>query len=95
MAEASGLSQLSERFECVVCHDTLFNPKDLLCQHSICNDCLDGLVVFEKDGSGTIQCPHGCNGTIKLGANDSVNSILSLNYGTQNVLLLIKESKEK
>ena len=93
MAEA--FKVLFESFKCVVCHDTLFNPKDLLCRHSICNDCLDGLVVFEKDGSGTIQCPHGCNGTIKLGASDSVNSILSLTYATQNVLRFIKETKEK
>ena len=62
MAEASfQVSKLTERFECIVCHDTLSQPKDLPCRDSICNDCLDGLVVFEKGGSGTIQCPQGFN----------------------------------
>ena len=49
-----------------MCHDTIFNPKDLPCPHSICNDCLDELVVFQEDGSGMIQWPHGCDGMSRL-----------------------------
>ena len=41
-------------------------------RHSICNDCLDGLVVFQKDGSGILPCLRGCYENIKIGANDSV-----------------------
>jgi len=51
-------SGLEELYQCSVCLEIFENPYTLPCQHSLCKECLDGLV--QVNVSVTIKCPL-CN----------------------------------
>ena len=43
MAERSALEQVDEQLTCNVCLEQFTNPKYLLCMHSFCLKCIEGL----------------------------------------------------
>ena len=94
MAE-SIITQLSGKLECMICHQTLFNPRNLPCHHSFCQTCLDNIITFKKNGSGRITCPmNNCPEVVNVGVTESVSTKLGVNYTTQNVLDFLRESKQ-
>lgn len=49
-------SSLRKLCECPVCLEILNNPRTLQCEHSICKECLDNLVIFSGSFL-SITCP--------------------------------------
>ena len=41
-------SSLRKLCECPVCLEILNNPRTLQCEHSLCKECLDNLVIFTE-----------------------------------------------
>lgn len=80
-------SELVQAFDCAICMDRLDVPKLLKCHHSFCENCLDKLIVFKGDGSGTIICPF-CNSVTGIDADKTANDLPS-NYQLQTVLDII------
>ena len=90
MAEAI-LKKITDNMKCNLCHELLFNPKTLPCRHTYCNGCLDAIVVFQNNGSATLQCPEECKGNANVDAMSSVNSTLASSFELQRVLNSVKE----
>ena len=49
-------SSLRKLCECPVCLEILNNPRTLQCEHSLCKECLDNLVIFTESFLSVI-CP--------------------------------------
>ena len=96
MAESILVTKLSKGVECIVCKKTLFDPRSLPCLHTCCLACSDEIVVFHKDGSGKLKCPSSeCNGVVNISTNETLSSKLLLNYVVQNILDILKDSKDR
>uniref|UniRef100_A0A1X7TUW3 RING-type domain-containing protein n=1 Tax=Amphimedon queenslandica TaxID=400682 RepID=A0A1X7TUW3_AMPQE len=52
-----GLLKLEEQLTCPVCLDRYTNPKILPCHHSLCEHCLEGLVLDKKNETYYLSCP--------------------------------------
>ena len=70
-------SQLKSNLECGVCLNLLDNPKDLVCGHTFCKDCIDGLLKFKEDGSADISCPNRCKEVTYIDAQNTANDLRS------------------
>ena len=93
MAE-SFITKLSSKVECFICHKILFKPRNLSCNHTFCQACLDEIIIFDKNGCGKLQCPmNECNGSASIGTTETVGLKLPVNYSLQHVLDMLKESK--
>ncbi len=57
MAEKS-LQKLEDQLNCAICLDTYTNPKQLLCYHVYCQQCLAYLVIREQSGNLIVTCPN-------------------------------------
>ena len=53
----SALRELEQQLTCPVCLDIYTNPKSLLCLHSFCQHCLEGLSVNAQGNKHYIKCP--------------------------------------
>uniref|UniRef100_A0A1X7UGA6 RING-type domain-containing protein n=1 Tax=Amphimedon queenslandica TaxID=400682 RepID=A0A1X7UGA6_AMPQE len=57
LSSSPGLLKLEEQLTCPVCLDHYTNPKTLLCLHSFCQHCLEGLPLDKKNGTYYLSCP--------------------------------------
>ena len=80
MADDAGMRNVIKHLECSICLELFENPRELACRHIFCKCCLDEIVKFNEDGSGKINCPHGCNDNTILGADKTTNDIGSSIY---------------
>ena len=51
------LEKLEDRLTCAICLDTFKDPKLLQCFHVYCKDCLQQLVVTDRQGQLSLRCP--------------------------------------
>ena len=51
------LEKLEDQLTCAICLDTFKDPKMLNCFHVFCKDCLQRLVVTDKQGQFSLCCP--------------------------------------
>ena len=56
-SSSSGLLKLEEQLTCPVCLEHYTNPKILLCHHSFCQHCLEGLPLDKKNETYYLSCP--------------------------------------
>lgn len=77
--------QLSALLECKICMDTYDNPKFLSCGHTYCKNCLDDILVFQKNGSAEICCPLKCKSVVTIAKNDTT-SFLATNYPLSDII---------
>ena len=56
-SSSPGFLKLEEQLTCPVCLDHYTNPKTLLCLHSFCQDCLEGLPLDKKNETYYLSCP--------------------------------------
>ncbi|XP_057304339.1 E3 ubiquitin-protein ligase Midline-1-like isoform X2 [Hydractinia symbiolongicarpus] len=77
--------QLSALLECKICMDTYDNPKLLSCGHTYCKNCLDDILVFQKNGSAEIRCPLKCKSVVTIAEKDTT-SLLSTNYSLSDII---------
>ncbi len=52
------LEKLEDQLSCSICLDTYTNPKQLLCHHVYCQQCLVKLVVRDQQGQLALTCPN-------------------------------------
>ncbi|XP_057302903.1 ankyrin-1-like [Hydractinia symbiolongicarpus] len=69
----------SEFLRCKICLDTYDEPKNLICGHTYCKNCLDNILVFKEDGSAEINCPLKCKLSVTTDKDDTTSS-LPTNY---------------
>ena len=51
------LEKLEDQLTCAICLDTFKDPKLLQCFHVYCKDCLQRLVVTDRQGQLSLRCP--------------------------------------
>ena len=56
-SSSPGLLKLEEQLTCPVCLEHYTNPKILLCHHSFCQHCLEGLPLDKKNETYYLSCP--------------------------------------
>ena len=57
MAVEEVLEKIEEQLRCSVCLETYTNPKQLLCHHVYCVDCLRPPLVKSRQGQLSVTCP--------------------------------------
>lgn len=75
MASSVEPAKLAKILECKICYDTYYKPKQLICGHTYCQDCLDGIVMFNKDGSAQLNCPLRCTKKTIIERNETTSSL--------------------
>ena len=71
------LKKLEDQLTCAVCLDAFKEPKLLQCFHVFCKDCLQRLVVKEKQGQLSLRCPKYRQSTILPPTATDVSSLQS------------------
>ena len=51
------LKKLEDQLTCAICLDAFKDPKLLQCFHVYCKDCLQRLVVQDRQGQLSLRCP--------------------------------------
>ncbi|XP_057300587.1 E3 ubiquitin-protein ligase TRIM56-like [Hydractinia symbiolongicarpus] len=85
--------ELTSLLECKICLETYEKPKHLNCGHSFCQECLDGILKFEVDGSAQIKCPLRCSKKTMIDQKETT-SYLSTNFGLTCILDEINKDKK-
>ena len=57
MAESWAAKKLEDQLTCAICLDVFKDPKLLKCFHVYCKDCLQRLVVQDRQGQLSLSCP--------------------------------------
>ena len=70
------LKKLEDQLTCAVCLDDFKQPKMLNCFHVFCEQCLQRLVVQEKQGQVSLRCPT-CRRSTLLPSATSVSGLQS------------------
>ena len=70
------LKKLEDQLTCAVCLDDFKQPKMLNCFHVFCEQCLQRLVVQERQGQVSIRCPT-CRRSTLLPSATSVSGLQS------------------
>ena len=55
------LKKLEDQLTCAICLDAFKDPKLLQCFHVYCKDCLQQLVVKNRQGQLSLRCPTADN----------------------------------
>ena len=83
MADPAALKKLENQLNCPICLDTYTDPKQLLCQHVYCQQCLHRQVNRERQGQ--LRCPNcrqvtpvPANGVAGLPAAFHINPLLDI-----------------
>ena len=92
MAEAEALKKLQDQLKCPVCLDTFTDPKQLLCNHIYCRQCLRRLVDRDQQGQLILTCPN-CRHITPVPAN-GVHAGLQPAFQTNHLLDILKEHKK-
>lgn len=69
---------LAAVLECKICLDTFHKPKYLICCHTYCQDCLDGILVFGEDGSAELPCPLRCDKKTVIDQHETTSSLINV-----------------
>ena len=93
MADAAALNDILKNLECAICLETVENPRRLLCEHSFYKKCIDGLLVFEANGSASITCPQKCAKRSKIG-KDKTTSDLGVDFMMKGILDSLGDRKK-
>ena len=70
------LEKLEDQLTCAVCLDAFKDPKMLNCFHVFCKDCLQRLVVKDRQGQPSLCCPT-CRRSTPLPPTTSVSGLQS------------------
>ena len=54
---SDALKKLEEQLTCAICLDHYTDPKTLLCLHSFCHQCLEGLPLDSQGKKLFLSCP--------------------------------------
>ena len=84
--------ELSEDCQCLLCTDTMENPRSLACRHSYCKECLEKFVVFNSTSQVVIKCPYKCPNETVLRQGQTVGSGLSAELSLKKNLEILKRS---
>ena len=76
--------------ECSICLDAYEDPKTLRCSHEYCAQCLEDMMVFQRDGSVNIACPMRCTEDTDLSNKQTVVH-LAMSYTIKSLLDTLKE----
>ena len=92
------LKKLKDQLTCAVCLDAFKDPKLLQCFHVYCKDCLQRLVVTDRQGQLSLQCPT-CRQTTLLPQATGVSGLQPAFYihhlmEIQSALEKVKDPKE-
>ena len=68
------LKKLEDQLTCAICLDAFKDPKLLQCFHVYCKDCLQGLVVTDRQGQLSLLCPT-CRQSTLLPPTTSVSGL--------------------
>lgn len=69
--------RLAAILECKICLKTLYKPKQLICGHMYCQDCLDRMLDFNEDGSAELPCSLRCSKKTKLDKHETTLSLVT------------------
>ena len=89
---ACALKKLEDQLTCAICLDTFKEPKMLQCLHVYCKDCLQRLVVQDRQGQVSVSCST-CRQSTILPPGTDVSSLQSAFH--VNHLFDIQEALEK
>ena len=89
---ARALKKLEDQLTCTICLDAFKEPKMLQCFHVYCKDCLQRLVVQDRQGQVSFSCPT-CRQSTILPPDTDVSSLQSAFH--VNHLFEIQEALEK
>ena len=70
------LKKLEDQLTCAICLDAFRDPKLLQCFHVYCKDCLQQLVVTDREGQLSLRCPT-CRQSTLLPQASSVSGLQS------------------
>ncbi|XP_057300517.1 tripartite motif-containing protein 45-like [Hydractinia symbiolongicarpus] len=87
------ITQLSTILECKICLGIYHNPKLLNCGHTYCQDCLDGILVFQDDGNAEMPCPLRCPKKTKLDQHETTSSLIT-NYPLVDMLGAVSNAEQ-
>ena len=86
------LEKLEDQLTCAICLDAFKDPKMLNCFHVFCKDCLQRLVVTDRQGQLSLRCPT-CRRSTLLPPATSVSGLQSAFH--VHHLFEIQEALEK
>ena len=86
------LEKLEDQLTCAICLDAFKDPKMLNCFHVFCKDCLQRLVVTDRQGQLSLRCPT-CRRSTLLPPTTSVSGLQSAFH--VHHLFEIQEALEK
>ena len=86
------LEKLEDQLTCAICLDAFKHPKMLNCFHVFCKDCLQRLVVTDRQGQLSLRCPT-CRRSTLLPPATSVSGLQSAFH--VHHLFEIQEALEK
>ena len=86
------LQKLEDQLTCAICLDAFKDPKMLNCFHVFCKDCLQRLVVTDRQGQLSLRCPT-CRRSTLLPPTTSVSGLQSAFH--VHHLFEIQEALEK
>ena len=93
------LEKLEDQLTCAICLDAFKDPKMLNCFHVFCKDCLQRLVVTDRQGQLSLRCPTACRRSTLLPPATSVSGLQSAFhvhhlFEIQDALEKMKESQK-
>ena len=97
MAAKEALRKLEDQLMCGICHDSYTEPKLLQCLHVFCKQCLEQLVVRDRQGL-FLHCPSCRQSTLLPSTEVSgLQTAFYLNnlFDVRNILEKIKEPQKK
>ena len=88
---AMALQKIEDQLSCVICLQTFTNPKQLLCHHEFCQQCLVNLAARDRHRQLSLTCPS-CRRVTPVPAN-GVEDLPSA-FRVKKLLEIVKEHKK-
>ena len=90
------VNSMEKSVECKICSERMVNPKELICRHSYCKNCIEeSFLDFDwKSGGYYVRCPQDCKEVDYIRSNQTANDLKTPAH-LQNVIGYLEDKEKK